>query len=71
LWCKSLLLHLSAASGWHKQKGNWRAYITIMGKHVHLGGFGSEVEAARAYNKAALKHFGEFAKLNVIDESAV
>lgn len=38
------------------------------GRGNHLGYFGDEIEAARIYNEAALKFFGEFAYLNVIDE---
>lgn len=45
----------------------WHAKMTFEGKQIHLGSFDTEVEAALAYNAAALKYFGEFANLNVIE----
>jgi hypothetical protein len=44
--------------------GRWRAYIVKGAKQHHLGYFDSEREAADAYDRAALKMFGAFAKLN-------
>lgn len=44
--------------------GRYWARITVDYESIHLGAFGSADAAARAYNEAALKHFGEFAKLN-------
>lgn len=43
--------------------GKYRRSIYI---YMHLGVFISENEAAQAYNKAAIKYFGEFAQLNKI-----
>jgi hypothetical protein len=47
-----------------RQKSKFRAGITINGKSHGLGHFLSEKDAARAYDIAALKHHGAFARLN-------
>ena len=50
---------------WHKQTKKWTAYIRI-NKKVHIGIFSSEKDAAKAYNESAKKHWGEFARLNIL-----
>jgi len=52
----------------HKQSGKYRARIGYKGGEIHLGMFEDRVDAARAYNKAALKYFGKFAYLNEIPD---
>jgi hypothetical protein len=42
----------------------WRASIEVKGKQIHIGSFKTPEEAAHAYDQAAKKYFGEFAKLN-------
>lgn len=49
---------------WYALCGKWRASITVNGRFKHLSLFDDEVEAARAYNRAAREHFKEFALLN-------
>jgi hypothetical protein len=53
-----------------KDRGKWRATICIptlgkgRGKVTTIGRFEREEDAARAYDKAALEHHGEFARTN-------
>lgn len=51
--------------GIYKPKGNWRARISPEpGKRITIGYFSTPVEAAIAYDVAAIKYHGEFAVLN-------
>ena len=50
-------------------KGRWFARIKVAESMMYLGSFGDDAEAARAYDKAAREHFGEFACLNFPDAS--
>lgn len=52
--------------GYMKKLKKWRARIHFENKEFHLGLFETPQDAARAYNQAALKYFGEFALLNQI-----
>lgn len=49
---------------WHSNEGKWRACVTVNGKKISLGYFTDEIEAAKAYDRAAIQHFGEYAKTN-------
>ncbi len=49
---------------WNRRQGYWGAYIRIDKQLKYLGCFSKEVDAARAYNDAATRHFGPFARLN-------
>ena len=47
-----------------KSTGKYMAQITVNRKKIYLGTYLTEVEAAKAYDKAAVEHFGEIASLN-------
>ena len=49
---------------WDKGRKKWFAKIKKNHKQYFLGRYNNKEDAIQAYNKAALKHFGEFAKLN-------
>jgi hypothetical protein len=48
---------------WHKSAKKWAAGITVKRRAHHLGLFESIEDAAAAYEHAAKKHFGEFARV--------
>ncbi|MBT7069657.1 MAG: hypothetical protein HN975_02050 [Anaerolineae bacterium] len=50
---------------WNKRGQKWRASIGDNYKLIHLGHFENEIDAAMAYNEAAIGLFGEFAQLNI------
>ena len=61
---KSKTSSLFIGVSFRKQNGNWSAYISYEGKRIWLGIFHNEIDATRAYDRAAIKFHGEFAKLN-------
>jgi AP2 domain len=51
---------------WHKATGKWQAQIQVNGQKISLSLFTDSVEAARAYDAAAITNFGEFACTNAM-----
>lgn len=45
-------------------EGRWVAGIRVCGESIYLGSFKEEIDAARAYDRAACEKFGEFARTN-------
>jgi hypothetical protein len=51
----------------HKATNKFRANIRYDKKRYYLGNFKTEIEAAKAYNMAAINFHKEFANLNIIE----
>ena len=69
--CKNRIPSINGTSkylgvSWYKRAKRYIAEIKHKGKHLHIGTFKNEGEAAIAYNIAALKYHKEFARLNLI-----
>ena len=53
---------------WLSSGQKWAAAIKVHGKQTRLGSFQDEDDAARSYNQAASKLFGDFAWLNEVND---
>ena len=49
---------------WNKARNLWVAQIKYNYRGYNFGGYGQEIDAARAYDASARKYFGEFARTN-------
>jgi hypothetical protein len=54
---------------WDTTQGKWRAQLSTKGRCHYLGSFLDERAAAAAYNRAAVDHFGEYARINDLEKT--
>ena len=52
---------------YRKDKNKWRVVLQLNSKKIHIGYYLNIIDAAKAYNEAAIKYHGEFANLNKIN----
>ena len=52
---------------WDNYWKKWRVRIYLNRNQIHLGFFDDEIEAAKAYDRGAIKYHGQFASLNFPD----
>lgn len=66
---RNRIVNPNTTSGWKgvscdKRTNKFYARIRVDGSRMYLGSFEDPMQAARAYDKAAAKHHGQFACLN-------
>lgn len=49
---------------WNKGNKKFQAHIAVNGKKIYIGQFSTAVDAARAYDREAVKLHGEYANIN-------
>jgi hypothetical protein len=49
---------------WLSREKKWQARIQANGRKIFIGSFKNEIDAAKAYDRAAKKYYKEFASLN-------
>lgn len=69
--CKRPITNKTGFRGVYPHRAKYRAKLSVSGRRVVGTLRLTPVEAAEDYNRLALKHHGEFATLNVIDEHAL
>lgn len=53
---------------WYKTRNQWVSKTMINKRNIFIGYFEKEEEAALAYNAKAIELFGDYARLNVIED---
>jgi hypothetical protein len=56
---------------WNKSMKKWRVRIGVNRTRLRIGEFSNEIEAAKAYDRAARKHHKEFAVLNFPESASL
>lgn len=49
---------------WNINRNHWNSLIKVNYKVINLGTYRDEVEAAKAYDRAAIFYFGDYARIN-------
>jgi hypothetical protein len=49
---------------WDSKDKRWEVRISVNGRRIYIGRFKDQMEAARAYDRAANKYHGQFANVN-------
>ena len=52
---------------WRDRENKFISIISVSKKSIVLGYFDNPIEAAKAYDQAAIMHFGEFARTNKME----